>query len=244
MKKALVVLLVVVGSLAICAPALAWPASHIPWWHPVRTFTCTGKTKTVDVGASQLVVGVRLASRGVKDYLGDDLTVTITSHTHLLRANGRMFKGISLGDIQAGDRAHVVGVIDRSTPGSPQYVAMRIVVRHVALAANLTRFACSGPVKAVDAAGGGITIHLDRVTRALWMQLGGDLACSVADNATIVRWTNGQPTTLTLADVSVGDHVVAQGSIDRSDPVNPLYTVTWMRVRTSGAATQQGHLSR
>jgi hypothetical protein len=230
MRKALVVVAVLAASLALCAPAMAWPAAHIPWWHAPHTFTVTGKAKSVDVDASQIVVRVRLASKGVKDYLGEDLTVQVTSHTKLLLAKGRLYKSIKPADIDTGDHLRVVGVIRRAT-GSPVYVAKRVIVRHVVLPDEIMRFAAAGPVVAVDAVGGNITIHLNRVTRALWLQLGGDLNCKVADNARIWTWTNGKLQSITLSDVAVGDKVVAQGPIDRSDPTSPVYTVNWMRVR-------------
>jgi hypothetical protein len=231
MKKPLIAVLVLVAALALCAPAMAWPSNGIPWWQPSHTFTATGKAQAIDVDASRLVLRVHLASRGVQQYLGEDLTVTITPRTQLLRARGNRFHAIGLDDIEAGDHVRVVGVIDRSTPGSPVYVAKRVIARHVVAPDELKRFAAAGPVRAVDAAGNGITIHLNRVTRALWLQLGSDLACTVAANAKIVTWVDGNPKRITLAEVSVGDRVVAQGSIDRTNPRAPVYTVKWVRVR-------------
>ena len=41
-KKLLIVAVIAAATLALCAPAFAWPVS-LPWWQPTPHFTCVGK---------------------------------------------------------------------------------------------------------------------------------------------------------------------------------------------------------
>jgi len=208
---------------------MAWPAAHIPWWQPARTFTAAGHVTGIDA-AGKLTIHVDLASRGAARYLDQDLTVRVGAGTQLLKARGVTFKQIKLADIRLGEHARVTGIIDRSVPGSPSYVAKRVIVRRIVAADDLTWFAVRGPVTAVDAAGGLITVHAVRVTRALWNKVESDVTLKVGSGARILTWVGGAPVGLTLADVTAGDVVMAQGPIDRSTPLSPVYTVKWMRV--------------
>ena len=234
MKKALIVLAVLVVALAVCAPAFATSGvvapDHISWWHPAHTFTAAGKAQAVDTTNGRLVVRVWLASIGVAPYLGDDLTVTVTPKTQLLRAHGNRFRGIALDDIQLGDHVRVTGSIDRSVPKQPVFTAKRVVARTVVAPDQIKWFAFRGPVKSVDATAGTIVARPLVVTRGLWDILGVKTTFVVAANARIFTWQSGKPVVLTLADLAAGDHVLAQGSIDRSVPATPVFTIKWMRV--------------
>ena len=234
MKKALIVLAVVVVALVVCAPAFATSGvvspDHISWWHPAKNFTAAGKVQAVDTTNGRLVVRVWLASIGVAPYLGDDLTVVVTSDTQLLRAHGNRYRAIALGGITLGDHVRVTGTIDRSVPKQPVFTATRVVARHVVAANQLKWFAFRGPVKAVDATGGTLDAVPRVVTRGLWDILGTKTTFVIDPAARIFTWQSGKPVVLTLADVQVGDHVLAQGSIDRSVPTAPVFTIKWMRV--------------
>jgi hypothetical protein len=234
MKKALIVLAVVVVALAVCAPAFAASGvvapDHISWWHPAKTFTAAGKVQAVDTTNGRLVVRVWLASIGAAPYLGDDLTVAVTANTQLLRAHGDRFRGIALGDIQLGDHVRVTGVIDRSVPKQPVFTAKRVVARSVVAPASIKWFAFRGPVKSVDASAGTIVARPLVVTRGLWDILGSRTTFVIAPNARIFTWQSGKPVVLKLADVAAGDRVLAQGSINRSVPATPVFTIKWMRV--------------
>ncbi|MGD0998675.1 MAG: hypothetical protein ABR941_10225 [Thermoleophilia bacterium] len=234
MKKALVVLAVVVVALAVCAPAFAASGvvapDHISWWHPAKTFTAAGKVQAVDTRNGRLVVRVWLASIGVAPYLGDDLTVVVTADTQLLRAYGNRFRSIALGDIALGDHVRVTGTIDRSVPRSPVFTANRVIARTIVAPNKIKWFAFRGPVKSVDASGGTLVARPLVVTRGLWDVLGIKTTFVVAANARIFTWQSGKPVVLTLADLAAGDHVLAQGAIDRSVPAKPVFTIEWMRV--------------
>jgi hypothetical protein len=234
MKKALVVLAVVVVALAVCAPAFAASGvvapDHISWWHPAKTFTAAGKVQAVDTRNGRLVVRVWLASIGVAPYLGDDLTVVVTADTQLLRAYGNRFRSIALGDIALGDHVRVTGTIDRTVPRSPVFTANRVIARTIVAPNKIKWFAFRGPVKSVDADGGRLVARPLVVTRGLWDVLGIKTTFVVAANARIFTWQSGKPVVLTLADLAAGDHVLAQGAIDRSVPAKPVFTIEWMRV--------------
>jgi hypothetical protein len=234
MKKALVVLAVVVVALAVCAPAFAASGvvapDHISWWHPAKTFTAAGKVQAVDTRNGRLVVRVWLASIGVAPYLGDDLTVVVTADTQLLRAYGNRFRSIALGDIALGDHVRVTGTIDRSVPRSPVFTANRVIARTIVAPNKIKWFAFRGPVKSVDASGGTLVARPLVVTRGLWDVLGIKTTFVVAANARIFTWQSGKPVVLTLADLAAGDHVLAQGAINRSVPATPVFTIEWMRV--------------
>ena len=124
----------------------------------------------------------------------------------------------------------VTGVIDRSVPKQPVFTAKRVVARTVVAPDKIKWFAFRGPVKSVDATGGTIVARPLVVTRGLWDVLGIRTTFVVAPNARIFTWQSGQPVALTLADMAAGDHVLAQGSIDRSVPATPVFTIKWMRV--------------
>ena len=234
MKKALVVLAVLVVALAVCAPAFATSGvvapDHISWWHPATTFTAAGKVQAVDTANGRLVVRVWLASIGVAPYLGDDLTVVVTPKTQLLHKHGRLFRAITLSDIRLGDHVRVTGAIDLSVPAAPVFTARRVVASHVVAPNQIKWFAFRGPVKSVDATGGTLVALPRLVTRGLWDVVGVKTTFVVAADARIFTWQSGKPVVLTLADLAAGDHVLAQGSIDRSVPATPVFTIKWMRV--------------
>ena len=234
MKRALIVLAVLVVALACCAPAFASSGvvaeNHIPWWTPAHTFTAVGKAQAVDTTNGRLVVRVTLASAGVAAYLGDDLTVVVTPKTQILRHSGRLYRTISLGAVRLGDNVRVTGAIDLSVPAKPVFTAKRVIATHVVRPDQIKWFAFRGPVRSVDATGGTLVAKPVRVTRGLWDVVGVKTTFVVAPKARIFTWVAGKPVVLTLADVTAGEHVLAQGSINRSVSTTPVFTIKWMRV--------------
>ena len=234
MKKVLLVLAVALVALACSAPALAAtsvvPENQIQWWHPAHTFTAAGHVQAVDTTNGRLVERVTLASVGVAQFLGDDLTIVITPQTQLLRPHGRLFHAITLGSIRLGDHVRVTGTIDLSDPAHPVYTATRVIANHVVRPDQLKWFAFRGPVKSVDTTAGTILARPVQVTRGLWDVIGVKTTFVVAPTARIFTWVAGKPVVLTLADITPGEHVLAQGSIDRSVPAAPVFTINWLRV--------------
>ncbi len=235
MKKALLVLAVMVVALACFVPAAfattgVVAENHISWWTPAKSFTAAGKVDAVDATNGRLVVRVTLASIGVAPYLGDDLTVVVTPKTQLLKPHGRLFKAITMSDIRLGDHVRVTGAIDLTVPAQPVFTANRVVATHVLNPNQIKWFAFRGPVKSIDLTGGTIVARPLLVTRGLWDVIGVKTTFVVAPTARIFTWVAGKPVVLTLADLTVGERVLAQGSIDRSVPASPVFTINWMRV--------------
>ena len=234
MKKILIVALIVVAALALCAPAFAWPVS-LPWWQPAHHFTCVGKVQSVDTTANKVTVRVHLASRGVADYLGEDLTIAVAPAAKIFKAEGSGLTPIALADVVIGERLRVEGVVDCSA-GAPVYVGKRLVMRHAPIN-DIKRFAFRGPVTAVDATAGTLSARLDMVTRVLSPFYHSEFGFTVAPNVHVWVMKGGWPVKAALADVVAGDRVTAQGGVDRSDPAAPVFTIRWMLVRHVAAPT-------
>lgn len=228
MKKFVVVAFVAVAVLVFSAPALAWPVAQ-KWWQPSPHFTCVGKIQSVDTAASTVTVRVHLANRGAADYLGEDLTVAVASDARILKAVGRRYQKIALGDLIVGEKLRVEGKIDYAS-GSPAFTGKRLVMRRLAIN-EFKRFAFRGPVTAVDATAGTLTARMNRVTRALSPYYKSTCDFVVAPNARIWVTDGVWLKKATLADVVVGDPLHAQGTADRSTPSAPVFTIRWMIVR-------------
>jgi hypothetical protein len=234
MKKLVVVALVAIAVLVICAPAMAWPVAQ-RWWEPSSHFTAVGKIQAVDATANTVTLRVHLASPGVADYLGDDLTVVVAAGAHVYKAFGARFESIALGGLVVGEKLRVEGQIGYPA-GSPVFTGHRLVMRRLPMN-EIRRFAFMGPVTAVDATAGTLTATMDRVTRALSPSYHGACDFVVATGARIWVMKNGWPAKATLADVVAGDRVYAQGGADRSVPSAPVFTIRWMLVRHAPAVS-------
>lgn len=228
MRRVLIVALVVVAALALAAPAIALPTA-LPWWQPAHHFTCVGKIKAVDAAAATVTVRVHLASRGVADFLGEDLTIAVDPAAKIFKAEGDKLTRIALADVIVGEKLRVEGVVDCSA-GRPVYVGKRLVMRHLPIN-EIKRFAFRGPVVVVNAGAGTLSAHLNLVTRVLSPYYHTDLGFTVAPNARVWVMKDGRPVKATLADVAARDRVYAQGGVDRSDPAAPVFTIRWMVVR-------------
>jgi hypothetical protein len=234
MKKLVVVALVAIAVLVICAPAIAWPVAQ-KWWEPSSHFTAVGKIQAVDTTANTVTLRVHLASPGVADYLGDDLTIVVAAGAHVYKAFGARFESIALGELVVGEKLRVEGQISYPA-GSPVFTGHRLVMRRLPLN-EIRRFAFMGPVTAVDATARTLTATMDKVTRALSPYYHGPCSFVVAAGARIWVMKNGWPTKATLADVVVGDRLYAQGGADRSIPSVPVFTIRWTIVRHAAAVT-------
>ncbi len=221
MKKILLAAVVVAVALTLCAPAFAATA-------PAK-FTCVGKIKAVDPTAGSVTVRVKLASRGVADYLGKDLTIAVAPEAKIFKVRGRRLVTITLGDLLIGEKLRVNGAIDRSGE-TVAYVGKRLVMRHVP-AWYVKRFAFRGPVTAVDADAGTLTAKLNRVTPFLRRSWHKERRFMVAANARIWVMKDGLPVRATLADVVVGDRIIAQGTWHLRVGARHDFKIRWMVVR-------------
>jgi hypothetical protein len=221
MKRILLAAIVVAVALTLCAPAFADSAP--------ATFTCIGKVKAVDLATNSVTVRVTLASRGVADYLGKDLTIAVASDAKIFKAQGRRLIPIALRDLLIGERLRVSGAIDGSGE-TVAYVGKRLVMRHLA-AWHLKRFAFRGRVTAVGADAGTLTARLNRVTLVLRRAYHREFGFKVAENARIWVMKEGAPVSATLAGVVVGDRITAQGTWHRRVGARPVFRIRWMVVR-------------
>ena len=228
MKKTLMVALIVVAALALCAPAFAWPGA-MPWWQPSHGFTCVGKIKTVDTTANAVTVRVHLASRGVADYIGEDLTVTVDPAAKIFSAQGGSLTPIALSGLVVGEKLRVEGTIDYST-GAAVFAGKRLVMRHLPIN-DIKRFAFLGPVTASDASAGTLSATLNQVTRVLSPFYHSDFGFVVAPDARLWVMKDGRPVKAALGEILVGYRVYAQGGVDRTDPAAPVFTIRWLLAR-------------
>ena len=176
-----------------------------------------------------MTVRVHLASRGVADYLAEDLTIAVHPAAKIFKAEGDHLTPIALAGLVVGEKLRVEGVVDCSS-GAPVYRGKRLVMRHLPIN-DIKRFAFRGPVVAVDAGAGTLSAHLNQVTRVLSPYYHTDFGFKVAPDARVWVMKGGWPEKATLADVVAGDRVYAQGGVARSDPAAPVFTIRWMLVR-------------
>ncbi len=175
---------------------------------------------------------VWLASIGVAPYLGDDLTVVVTPKTQLLRAHGDRFRAHRprrhpARRPRARDRRRSTA----ACPTQPVFTAKRVVAstRRGTRPDQVVRLPRPGQV------GRRHRRHDRRPAAASSPAACGTSSASgppswSPPNARIFTWRSGKPVVLTLADLAAGEHVLAQGSIDRSVPAAPVFTIKWMRV--------------
>lgn len=104
--------------------------------------------------------------------------------------------------------------------------------QHGGQALGHAKFMAKGTVTAVDAEAGTLTMLVWRGNRRVHPYLGTELTMMVAPDARIREVTPDGCVTITLADVTVGDRVMAKGRVDRTDPTAPVFTARWLRVMT------------
>ena len=85
-------------------------------------------------------------------------------------------------------------------------------------------FACFAVVSAVNAQGGTFTATVSKGNRAVKDYVGKDVAFTVAANAVIVKLGGGDPATVALSAIAVGDRVHLLGRVDLSRPGAPGFT--------------------
>jgi len=85
-------------------------------------------------------------------------------------------------------------------------------------------FACFAVVTAVNAQGGTVTATVKKGNRAVKNCVGKDVTFAVAANAVIVKLGDGDPATVSLSAVAVGDRVHLLGKVDLTTPGAPVFT--------------------
>lgn len=238
MRKLLLTVVVLVLGLGIAVPALAGGGAQLSVAPRVAadgkamSFILNGDVVRVFTTAGALKVHVRLGSAGLRPFLGRDLTARVGRGAVLRSINDGIAHAIKLGQVKPGQRVHVEGRIDRSSPLSPVYVATLIQVRHRTPAAQLTEFACGGKVTATDA--GGVRLVVNTASRALWSSIGSEVAIAVPEGARLFKWVDGAKVPILLTDVMVGDRVWTRGTVDRSTG-SPAYSADVLVLRQAAA---------
>jgi type 1 fimbria pilin len=230
-RKLLITGLVVLAALALSVPAFA---SSRP--APAKSFTVNGTVVLSNLGTTNtLTVHVRLASWGAKQFIGKNLTMDVASHVKILQGHGHWLTSISLADLSAGDRVSVGGSITQGASG-PVFTANRIVAPTVQPWQHLKHFAVRGSVVSVAADGSSLVIHLNAASRSLAHSLRGDVTCQVSPQAKLWSMVNGVKTATTMTAVAPGDKVVAFGTVNRTHPKAPVFTIMWMMVTPAPAS--------
>ena len=175
---------------------------------------------------------------GLPRFLHKQITIDVPSSAAIFCLQRGAVSGTTFDQITAGDRVWIAGSADRSDPGSPVFTARRVLVHHPVPVDQLTWYACCGSVDAVDSNAGTVSVTVARATRALHSEIGSDVTLSVCDTSVMRTLSDGVVTTVTPADLTVGESIVVAGPIDRSDPTDPIYDIghafVWQPVVSNG----------
>ena len=234
MKKALIVLAVLRRRAGVLRPAFASRASSPPITSPGGSPPTTSPPPATPRPSTPRTAAWSARGSLRSAWRPSWATISPWSSPPTRSSCGRTadrYRAIQLSDIRLGDHVRVTGTIDRSDPkASPSSRPLAIVASSVVAPNQIKWFAFRGPIKAVDATAARSSPRRCVVTRGLWDVLGVKTTFVVAPNARIFTWVAGKPVVLTLAELTAGEHVLAQGSIDRSVPATPVFTIKWMRV--------------
>ena len=105
-----------------------------------------------------------------------------------------------------------------------------LALAHPGAAKGKVKFEAVGRVSAVDGAAMTLTVKVKAGTKTIKTLRGSDVPMIVALTAKVSvaiahKWVHGAK----LADVAVDARVKVRGTIDRSAPANPVFTVTDVR---------------
>jgi len=98
------------------------------------------------------------------------------------------------------------------------------------------KFEAVGKVTAVDGTAMALTVKVKAGTKTIKAFRGTGVLMTVAPTATVrVAIAHKRLRAATLADAAVGARVKVRGTIDRTDPANPVFTVTNVKAWQSAA---------
>jgi hypothetical protein len=239
MRKLLFVVAVALVALAVSVPALATgTAVHRQGVVIVENrsvFDAVGPVLRVFPTAGALKMHVHLGSIGVRGHIGHTLALHVASTATVLYVDDGIAKPVSLKDVKRGQRVDVEGTVDRSVRRARLFEATKIIVRDPTPAAQLTEYACGGPVTSVSTAPAAptVTLTLRSASRALWGQIGQSFTEVVKPDTRVYKWIGGVKTTITLDQVKAGDVVWTKGTIDRTVLSAPVFNADVLTVRVS-----------
>jgi len=237
MKKLLTVMAVALVALVVSLPAMAGgtPTKSTPRIKDRSVFEAVGMVKRAFPNAAAVKMQVRLGSIGVRGHIGRNLVFRVADGAKILYVDDGVAKLVQIRDLKPGQRADVEGKVYRKWHRAPIFEATRIIVRDPTPAAKLTEYACGGPVTAVnlDSAAPSVTLTVRSASRALWDWIGRPFTETVRPETRVYKWINGVKTTITLAQVKIGDIVWTRGTIDRTNPTAPAFSADVLTVRVS-----------
>ena len=109
--------------------------------HPVKgksKFQCEAVVVSVDAASGSLLVTVKSGSRTVKDYRGQQLVVQVAPDARLIDGTADEAADptgdgapapLTLDMLVAGAKVHLGGVIDRTDPAAPVFVAHKVILQ-------------------------------------------------------------------------------------------------------------------
>jgi hypothetical protein len=193
------------------------------WWPRFRAeYLCRGTISSVDPLASCLVVQVASGSHGLGSGVGTQVTIDVPASAKVFALQGRVATATSIEGMTAGDRVYITGHADFGDPRTPLLTADLVLVRHVLPVGQVTWFACCGRVDAVDQLTGTLSVTVACGTLAV---PDGPLTLATTSHSIIRTLSHGALATVGVAGVSVGESIVASGTIDRGDPKNPIHDI-------------------
>ena len=198
-------------------------------WQPrsQTRFLCRGAVSSVVVqaNADALVVCVARDSLGLRGFVGKDVTIAVPASAKIFALQRRSASATTFDQITAGDRVSILGSADRSDPSSPVFTARRVVVRHLVPLDQLKWFACCGQVEGPGTSPDTVLVTVACGTRAVRSDIGDDLTLTATSDSVISTLSGGVVTALPIANLTSGESIVVRGTIDRSDPSNPIYHI-------------------
>ena len=128
MKKVLWLSVVAVALLAVTAvPAMAGGDNNQRRWQG-SVFGLVGQVTAVDAVARTITVQVHTGNRLVKDYIGQELTITTSEDTLFLRYEDPKCEIIALEDVEVGAYASMNGIVIPGDEGNEIFLAKRVTV--------------------------------------------------------------------------------------------------------------------
>lgn len=186
-----------------CASGADDPFSDLP------VFCVAGSVTAIDSAAGTLSVAIDESltdlSGSVSVNITDATEILSVSDIDLLSLSSSEGATLSLADIAVGDEVAIYGSVDESS-GTAVYTASL-------LCACVPIFACEGSVTAInDTSSDALAVAVESGSG----DLPATLHVNITNDTLLYSLSDFTPTTLTLADINVGDEVALFGTVDES----------------------------
>ena len=130
-RRPLATLLVLAAAAALLAASVAVPAvAKDPGGKAkARPFACFAVVTAVNAQGGTVTATVSKGNRAVKDHVGRDVTFTVAANAIIVKMGGGDPATVALSAVAVGDRVHLLGRVDLSTPGAPGFTAHLVLDR-------------------------------------------------------------------------------------------------------------------